>query len=83
MFQLSKNRFHAINTTYLVKLNYVGVPYFFEDVNLSSNSLNISFVLDSILFQNLDCYFLSRYCVRSNPHFAKCSGSEWTAWIKW
>ena len=82
MFQLSKNRFHATNTTYLVKLYDVWMPYFFEDVDLSCHSLNISFVLYSILFQNLDCYFLSRYCVSSNPNFAKCSGSQWTAWIK-
>lgn len=56
---------------YFVKLYDAGMAYQFKDVNLSRHSLNISYIDDLFLHQDLDCYFLTGQSVSCEFDFAE------------
>ena len=49
---------------------------FLQDVDLSSDSLDVTFVLDAVFLQNLNGNFLTSNGVRADSHLSECSGSK-------
>ena len=66
---------------YLVKLNHVRVSNLLKDVDLTSHSLHIAFVLNAVLFQDLDRHFLPSYRVSANSYFAEGPRTERLSYI--
>ena len=52
---------------------------FFQNVDLTGNSLNIWFALDAIFFQNFDGNFFPSNRMSPDSDFPKRSLSEWSS----
>ena len=57
--------------TYLIQLNHVRMSDFLENVDLSCDPLNVTFVFDSVFLKNLDGYFFSSDRVSADPYFSE------------
>jgi len=57
-------------------LDDVGMSDFLQDVDLSSDSLDVTFVLDAVFLQNLNGNFLTGNGVRADSRLSKCSVSK-------
>ena len=75
MAALSVNTRSSIQnqSSYLVELDDIGVSYFLQNVDLTSNSLYIALVLDAIFFQNFNSDLFSSNRVSPNAHLSKCT----------
>lgn len=61
----------VVYATYLIELNDVWVSHNLENMDLSGYALDVRLVLDFILLQDFDRYFLARDQVSSQPYLAK------------
>lgn len=62
--------------TYLVQLNHVGVTHLFKYVDFPGHALDVGFVFDLILLQNLYCDLFVGNCMSSDPHFPESPLSQ-------
>ena len=60
----------------LIQLNYIRMSDYFQNVDLSHHSCNISLVLNLVLFEDLDGYFLLRQLMNTFSDFTKRSRSN-------
>ena len=67
--------------TYLIKLNYIRMSHNLENVDLTSDSFNITLIFDFVLFQNLNSNFFAGNQMCSKSYFTKCTLSKWSAYI--
>lgn len=70
-----------IRLDYLIKLDDVWMSHNFEDLYLSRYAFNIGFVLNLVLFEDLDGHLLTGECMCPQSDLAKCSLTESLAYM--
>ena len=56
------------------------MPDNLENMDFSSNPLNVGLVFDLVLLQNFNGYFLTSDQMSTQPYFSECSLPKWTAY---